>query len=93
MSATKSLIPVMLAKCATCPFGKNGDQRVKIRVINRLHKNSQFCHHPRLSGSKETHLCRGARDEQLTLMHRLGVLEQPTDQAWDEARIRLENSR
>lgn len=77
--------PVMKTKCVTCPFGPNGDRQVRTSVESRLLQASQNCHHPRAKGKRETHLCRGARDWQLQVMHRLGVIAEPTDQAWDVA--------
>ena len=75
--------PVMPAKCKTCPFGENGDRQVAANVLNRtLFQSSQICHHPALTRKKETHLCRGQRDEQLVLLHRLGWIEEPTDAAF-----------
>ena len=52
-------------------------------VLDRtLFQSSQICHHPVLHGKKETHLCRGQRDEQLELLFRMGWIEEPTDAAF-----------
>lgn len=76
--------PVMPAMCASCPFGPNGDRDLESAVISRtILQASQICHHPRLHGKRETHLCRGARDVQLTILYRLGYLEEPTDAAFE----------
>lgn len=76
-------MPVMSASCPTCPFGPHGDLGVRAKVEERCtSQGSQICHHPRLHGRKETHLCRGARNHQLVIYHRLGVIEAPTDEAW-----------
>jgi hypothetical protein len=76
----------MKSKCATCPFGPNGDQRLRAEVeLRTMTEASQICHHPRVHGKKETHLCRGARDHQLQVFHRIGMLESATDEAWDHA--------
>jgi hypothetical protein len=80
--------PVMKAKCATCPFrtderGRHVCPDVTNRVMQRIvSEASQICHHPQLLGKQETHLCRGARDFQLDIFHRLGVIDAPTDAAW-----------
>lgn len=77
--------PVMPAKCASCPFrqDKRGDRELASKVLNRtLFQASQICHHPALAGKKQTHLCRGQRDEQLMLLHRLGWIEAATDDAF-----------
>lgn len=82
--------PVMKSKCPTCPFNKNENGReaaldiadmVRLRSLTEA---SQICHHPRLHGKKEDHLCRGARNFQLEIFHRLGLLEMPTDEAWEK---------
>lgn len=77
--------PVMAARCTTCPFRYEGEQAVANRIRSTLLSRSQICHHPRLHGSPETHLCRGARDEQLTLLHRAGLLPEPTDSCFAQA--------
>ena len=81
--------PVMAAKCESCPFREGGDIELRNKVMERtILTASQVCHHPRIHGKKETHLCRGARDEQLTILHRLGLLPEATDQAFAEASAR-----
>jgi hypothetical protein len=81
--------PVMPKKCMTCPFGPKGDARIRAAVMGRLLTGSQMCHSPRLKRRGETHLCRGARDEQLRIMHRLGVIAEETDAAWEAAYKKL----
>jgi hypothetical protein len=77
--------PVMQAKCPSCPFGPNGDIELRNRVMERtILQASQICHHPAIHGKKQTHLCRGARDEQLTILYRMGLLNEPTDAAFAE---------
>ncbi len=71
----------MKAKCKTCLFHNENSRlcnEVKVRVLNA----SQMCHQPRGSNRPETHLCRGARDFQLEIFSRLGVIKEPTDEAW-----------
>ena len=81
--------PVMAAKCESCPFREGGDIELRNRVMERtVLQASQICHHPRIHGKKESHLCRGARDEQLTILFRLGMLPEPTDKAFAEASAR-----
>lgn len=80
--------PVMAKQCATCVLrcderGRYVDPVLANRVIERcLTQASQICHHPALSGKPETHLCRGVRDYQLMIFHRIGFLDAPTDEAW-----------
>jgi hypothetical protein len=81
-------MPVMKRQCATCPFrtddhGRHPDVKLVNRIQDQcLNEASQICHHPALEGKPETHLCRGARDFQLTIFHRMGVISEPTDTAW-----------
>jgi len=75
---------VMAHQCATCPLrqdeqGRYPDEGLAQMVIVRgMTEVSQICHHPRMHGKPETHLCRGARDFQLQLFHRPGFLSEPT---------------
>lgn len=84
--------PVMKKKCATCPFRIDDNGRliapsVAKSVSSRLMETSQICHAPRIYGKPETQICRGARDIQLTIFHRLGMLSAPTDEAWERCVI------
>lgn len=85
---TINTFPVMKTQCQTCPFrsdstGNYPDPMLVSKIQQQcLTTASQICHHPRLMGKPETHLCRGARDFQNTIFYRLGVLESPTDHAW-----------
>ena len=87
--------PVMKKKCGTCPFRTNEQGKYNdAQLVNRIKKDilteaSQICHHPRLDGKEETHLCRGARDYQLEIFHRIGFLDAPTDDAWNECKNTL----
>ena len=84
--------PVMAEKCASCPFREGGDIELRNRVMERtILQCSQVCHAPRLHGKKETHLCRGARDEQLTILYRMGLIPEPTDKAFEETSRRVLN--
>lgn len=83
--------PVMKKMCKTCPFLEqhSGQTEIANMVRERSLRVSQVCHHPRLKGKQETHLCRGARDYQLMPMHRAGVIEDETDETWDKKRKEL----
>ena len=84
----KSPTKVMAAVCKTCPFGPKGDHGVRANVERRvLTKGSQICHST--GWPQGTHLCRGARDLQLTVFYRLGFLSTPTDEAWAAKRAEL----
>ncbi len=78
--------PIMAARCATCPFNDGGDLALRSRIEGQvLSEASQTCHSTRQANGRDTHLCRGARDFQLTIFHRLGVLSEPTDACWTKA--------
>lgn len=88
---------VMKTRCPTCPFGEKGERdrcqeiadRVRVQAITTA---SQICHHPELHGKPQTHLCRGARNFQLQIFHRLGVIDAETDEAWEERRSKTKNT-
>lgn len=84
-------LPLTAAPCGSCPFGPNGVEEVATSVKQRiLTQASQTCHSTgAIHGRRDTHLCRGARDFQLQILHRMGLLSAPTDDAWDEACVRL----
>lgn len=70
--------PIMKKCCATCPFKKiNGKmQNIELAtdVIQRnLFNGQQTCHHPRISGQKETHRCRGYFDYAEVIYQRIGL--------------------
>jgi hypothetical protein len=77
--------PVMAKMCSTCPFkeGPNQDHKLVNSIKSRALKVSQICHHPRLKGKEETHLCRGSRDFQLEILYKMGELEEPTDEEFE----------
>ena len=81
--------PVMKRRCKTCPFNKNKEDCYNDpKLVDRIKRDgltdaSQICHRPALSGQRETHLCRGARDFQQEIFYYIGFLEEPTDKAWE----------
>jgi hypothetical protein len=87
--------PVMAKQCATCVLrcdehGRYVDPHLANSVIERcLTQASQICHHSALHGKKQTHLCRGVRDFQIMIFHRMGFLSAPTDEAWQNRRDEL----
>ena len=93
----KRIYEVMPKKCKSCPFNtdKNGRHPCP-RLVSEIQRRilteaSQICHHPVIYSQPETHLCRGARDFQLEMFYRLGVIDAPTDEAWESKRsIRCE---
>lgn len=72
---------IMAARCKTCLFNNDADVQVQNNVQERvLTSGSLMCHST--GWPQGTHLCRGARDFQLMILHRLGFLAEPTDEAW-----------
>ncbi len=86
-----SNMPVMQSNCETCPFGPNGDRYLRSTIEQRvMFTASQTCHHTgSIHGKPDTHLCRGARDYQLQIFYRLGILDAETDEAWAKAQERI----
>jgi hypothetical protein len=83
---------VMVQKCATCPF-RDGSEYAYLRdylTQSALTEATRFCHstgnNPAIKRVKvPVQICRGARDLQLSLFTALGILDEPTDQAWERA--------
>lgn len=97
MSATQ--LPVRKTNCKTCPFrrkSEGGWEEVQPLLAERaILEGTPICHSTgralvRHDGEKlKAHICRGARDLQLKVFHRLGVITAPTDEAWAAACERL----
>ncbi len=71
-------------RCKSCPFNDDGyipaRERIKLTVLSEA---SHICH---ITNSS---LCRGSRDYQLVIFHRMGIIQEPTDKSWDEKRTEL----
>lgn len=87
------VLPVRLTQCATCPFREDGWTDVRPLLIQRsLTEATPICHSTgkgALKRDKEnflrkSHLCRGARNYQLRIFHKIGFLDEPTDDDWAE---------
>lgn len=90
--------------CQSCPFrqidGRDQDPYLADRVRQRIlvHHASQLCHSSHGGGpdgqvDSRTRLCRGARDFLLPIFHRLGVIAEPTDEAWNASRQSIQRRR
>jgi len=86
-----SNMPVMQSNCETCPFRPDGDLRLRSSIEQRVMTTaSQTCHHTgSVHGKPDTHLCRGARDYQIQIFFRMGILDAETDEAWTKAQRKL----
>jgi hypothetical protein len=81
--------------CATCPF-REGSPHSNLRSmleISALSESSRLCHSTGVNAlyrtNKPEQLCRGSRDLQLRVMHGFGVIDAPTDEAWDAKCVEL----
>ncbi len=89
---------VMPETCPTCPWREDegrlnlSPEHMKELLIQVLSISNQRCHAPALNGKPETRICRKARDIQLVVFHRLGVLTEPTDEAWAEALAKIKEA-
>ncbi len=73
-------------RCHTCPFNDDGDITIRNSVSERcITLGSQLCH-----GTDNKTLCKGARDFQLKMLCAMGVLPEPTQQAWDNLARKLD---
>jgi len=71
-------------RCKSCPFNPEGDANLADKVRQRSLEASQICHGTEGPQREPRSLCRGARDYQIQILYRLGVLAQPTDQCWQQ---------
>lgn len=86
-------IPLRETMCNTCPFREGSKYSyLKDELTKLSHKEGRICHSTgkdnainKRTGFPE-HLCRGSRNVQLEYMHKLQVIDSPTDEAWDDAR-------
>ncbi len=85
--------------CPTCPFHEAGWKELRGLLVERaLNEASPLCHmagqfaldergNPLPSAervSQENMICRGARNFQLNFFFEIGLISEPTDEAWAE---------
>lgn len=92
--APEQNLPVRVTMCPTCPFrpgSKYEYLREDLEASARA-QESRICHSTGKNNAinKRTgfpeHICRGAREIQLEQFTALGILTEPTDEAWNDAR-------
>jgi hypothetical protein len=83
----KGATPVRAHQCASCIFRYDGNQ-VELRPDRLadiqgylIRGRTHLCHEPDAKGRRDALACRGGRDFQLQIWHRLGLLPEPTDEA------------
>lgn len=87
----KKRLPVVEKQCETCPFKKDSElsHLQSFLAASSIGEASRICHSTGSNNAinhrtgKPPMLCRGARDFQLQFFHRVGIIEAPTDEAWN----------
>ncbi len=77
--------PVQDKPCKTCPFAGTNPLTLPLNDLvdyyqNLLGNGQHFCH-----SANNTKICRGGRNIQLRWLCSMGMLEEPTDEAFDKA--------
>jgi hypothetical protein len=77
-------MPTMPACCATCFFHpENGDAAGQASVTSRtLLTATLFCHKDQIAGRPPTHICKGMRELTCQVLHGMGLIPEPTDEAF-----------
>lgn len=84
-------MPLLKTMCGTCPWRDDSPYAaLKPELQMTLLSCSRECHCTGTNAiggrtGKPAALCRGARNDQLKMMHTMGVIAAPTDEAWAEA--------
>ncbi len=89
--------PLRETMCATCPFrpGSKYAYLADDLAKSAVSSASRICHSTGSNNAinrrtgKKPYLCRGARDVQLKAMSDIGAISEPTDEAWNEARVQI----
>ena len=87
-------MPLRKTMCKTCPH-REGSKYAYLRgglIQDHITSATTICHS---TGSDNAinqrtgfppHLCRGARNVQIDIMHSVRFIDKPTDEAWDNKR-------
>lgn len=95
MKKSKRSIPVNTHQCTTCPFLDTGWTHVRSLLMERaLTEGSPICHstggkNALVKSQGPARICRGARDFQIQALYRMGILDAPTEKAWEAKRQEL----
>lgn len=90
-------LPVRRTMCGTCPYREGSEYAYLKDDLTRsaMSEASRICHS---TGSDNgihrrtgvpSHICRGSRDVQLQMFHSIGVIDAPTDEAWNNKRVEI----
>lgn len=88
-------IPLRKSMCSTCPFRAGSPYASLVESLaHSALSESRICHSTGSNAiNRKTkipeHTCRGARQLQLARMHAMGVIEDPTDAAWNKKRVAI----
>ena len=88
--------PLRKTMCSTCPFRAGSPYAFLVPDLTESAMiTTQICHSTgsnnavnRRTGIKP-HICRGARQVQLKVMHQISVIDAPTDAAWNRSRVMM----
>jgi len=76
--------PVQKVPCSSCPF--SGDTPLETSPENMMgYLNNLLGHGQHICHSTDEHICRGGREIQLRWLCAMGMLDEPTDEAFDRA--------
>jgi hypothetical protein len=96
MSKKAKRLETMPQMCKTCPFREGGEAWTHVRSFlekRALSEATPICHSTGKALTKnvfkESRYCRGARDFQNLIFHRMGFIEAPTDEAWNKKAMEL----
>lgn len=85
-----SRMEVMKTACATCPFEGAHPVHLRLDALAEYtesivtYQSQHLCH---TADNKK--LCRGGRNLMLRVMHVQGLIDEPTDEAFDRKRIEV----
>lgn len=77
--------PPRSVQCETCIFRPESEKLLRPGRLAEIQAYllrgvTHICHHG-LARKKKRYACRGGRDFQLTIWHRLGIIAEPTDES------------
>ncbi|HEY9764557.1 MAG TPA: hypothetical protein V6D07_18665 [Trichocoleus sp.] len=85
------------AMCSKCPWRPENQSRFGSRLLAKLTEmvlnySNHFCHLEQDHGERSTWNCRGSRDLQLKIAFNMGVIPEPTDEAWRQTLEKIQQT-